>query len=400
MRCLVAIWFSVLTVLVTPPLHASRPAGIAVVVEVTHVDTNRWRVDYRFSQPVTSIKFEPVGDYRAQAWKMVTPGLRLRSDADFDVISAGGKPFNSARVDITTFDSLPPKQYAAFNRFSDGGMAMFLGHLQGNAYQGKTSSDMLTDIRVKGLRDENVIAPPLNKATPGGPRGYAYFGPSTAVPRGNALVLIDPQLPVWVRDTLLNSGDKLAQYYEKAYRRALGDKLFIIASVSDLKQPVFSITGGAVLGQLSYRFEGQQILADHPKKREMLTRMVAHEMAHVWQMNLKRGGAGDSDPWIHEGGAEAMALDGLLHTGAASMESVAAYRAAQTAVCDKLGNSVDTYDGIYACGLVRFDKTGVDAVTMWRSLMAMTEEKGEVYSPHMVEAVRAAHGSPAAPAGQ
>lgn len=63
---------------------------------------------------------------------MRTPGMRLKADAEFDVIAADGKPFKSASIEISTFDGLAPKAYAPFNRFTDGGTAVFLGHLHGD----------------------------------------------------------------------------------------------------------------------------------------------------------------------------------------------------------------------------------------------------------------------------
>jgi hypothetical protein len=144
-----------------------------------------------------------------------------------------------------------------------------------------------------------------------------------------------------------------------------------------------------VLGQLSYRLEGQQMLGDHPKKRDMLGKIVAHEMAHLWQMSGERGGIGESDPWIHEGGAEAMALDGLLQTGLWDAQKVSAYRAAQTAKCQELDNSVASYDGIYACGLVRFDKLDVAIAPLWRAMIDTAATSGETFSPTLVEATAA-----------
>ncbi len=38
----------------------------------------------------------------------------------------------------------------------------------------------------------------------------------------------------------------------------------------------------------------------------------------------------------------------------------------------------DAYDGIYAYGLVRFDRLGVGIVPLWRAMMQATEVKGEV----------------------
>lgn len=246
---------------------------------------------------------------------------------------------------------------------------------------------MLADIRLHGLAQENVIAPPPNKRLPGGERGYAYFGPARTVRSGATQFLIDPATPAWMRDTFLDAGAKLSAYYEKAYQRPLKDELLIMLSVSGADAAGFSMKGGAVAGQLSYRFDGKSTLPDHPKYREYLVQLVGHELAHLWQMNLARGGAGPDDPWIHEGGAEAMSLDGLLQTGLWTQDAVAAFNKQKSAVCDKLGNAVDSYDGIYACGLVRFNKFGVPIVPLWRAMMAVSETTGDVYSASMIDAI-------------
>ena len=389
LRHLIAVGAALLISCVAPTLHAQQGPALGVTLDVSHVTADKWRVEYHFLRPVTAIRLDAVANYRRQAWKIITPGLVMKSGPQFDVISSRGKPFTVASVEITAFDGFAPKQYAPLNRFTDGGTALFLGHLQGDASQGKHSLTMSTEIRLKGLPAENVIAPPPNKAVPGGERGYAYFGPAQVAPAGATLVLIDAKAPPWVRETMLGVGATMSAYYEKAYERPLKDPLFIMLSISGFDSPGLSMKGGAVLGQLSYRFEGKQILGDHPRKREHLARLVAHEMAHIWQLNIARGGIGGDDPWIYEGGAEAMALDALLQTGAATPESVAAYRAAQSATCEKLGNTVASYEGIYACGLVRFEKLGVGIVPLWRAMMQSSEATGEVYSVKMIDAIAA-----------
>jgi hypothetical protein len=313
--------------------------------------------------------------------------MRVNVESGHDIIDLGGKPFRSSSIEIRTFDDLAPKSYAPVNRFSDGGRALFLGFLQGEGYQGTRELPMLTDIRLHGLPQENVIAPPPNKRVAGGERGYAYFGPARTVRSGSTQFLIDPATPAWMRETVLDAGTKLSAYYEKAYQRPLKDELLIMLSVSGFDASGMSVKGGAVMGQLSYRFDGKATLVDHPKYREVLAQLVGHELAHIWQMNIARGGMGEDDPWIHEGGAEAMSLDGVLQTGLWTEGTVAAYNKRQSTICDKLGNSVDSYDGIYACGLVRFNNLGVAIVPLWRAMMEVTETKGDVYSASMIDAI-------------
>jgi hypothetical protein len=371
-------------------VHAEEQPGLAVAVDVHHVAKDLWRVDYRFAQPVTAVKLHSIGKFRQQEWKVLTPGMGMTSSEDFDVLAAKGKPFRMASVQIRTFDGWSPKEYVSFNRFGDGGTSVYLGHLQGDVEQDKKTLSMRTDIKLFGLAQENVIAPPANRLDPGGPRGYAYFGPSQAVLAGAVKVLIDPRTPQWARETILDVGAKTSGYYETAYQRQLKDELLIMVSIGNVESPGFSIKGGAIngAGQVAYLLEGKQVQSDHPKLREYVSKNVAHEMAHIWQLAISRGGIGDAQAqWIHEGGAEAMALDALLQTGVYSKELVTAYRAKQAAACEKLGGAVDTYDGIYACGLMRFDKLGVGIVPLWRSMMLATEVKGDPYSQQMIDAI-------------
>lgn len=375
---------------IAPLVHAEQQAGLAVAIDVRHVAKDLWRVDYRFAQAVTAVKLHSIGKFRQQEWKVLTPGMDMKSGADFDVIASKGKPFKAASVEIRTFDGWSPKEYVSFNRFGDGGRTVYLGHLQGDVEQGKKTLAMSAGFKLFGLEQENVIAPPPNRMEPGAERGYAYFGPAQAVLAGAAKVLIDPQAPQWLRETILDTGAKVSAYYEKAYQRQLKDELVIMISVANFESSGFSIKGGAIMGQgqVSYRLEGKQLNTDHPKLREYVTLNVAHEMAHTWQMAVDRGGIrGDQVSWIHEGGAEAMALDALLQTSMWSEESVKNYRAKQAATCEKLGDTVDTYDGIYACGLVRFDRLGVGIVPLWRSMMQATEASGDPYSQQMIDTI-------------
>jgi hypothetical protein len=389
MRRYLAVVFAFVLSGAAPLLQAQELPRLAADVDVSHVGKDKWRVDYRFAKPVTAITLEGVGDYRKQAWKILTPGLSLKADAESEVLTADGKAFTQASIEISTFDGFAPKSYAPFTRFSDGGVAFFLGHLHGDAQNGKQAYSLSSTIRLHGLAQENVIAPPANRLVEGGERGYAYFGPAKPVAAGSVQLLLDPATPPWMRDTLLDVGARMARYYEQAYQRPLKDQLFIMMAVAGFEAKGFSVKGGATMGQLNYRVEGADVLRDLPVLREHMKMLVAHEMAHVWQMNIARGGMGEHDPWIHEGGAEAMALDGLAQAGIWSGESVAAYKAKRAAVCDKLGGAVTSYDGIYACGLMRFERMGMPVVPLWRAMMQATEAKGEVYSVSMLKAIGA-----------
>jgi hypothetical protein len=110
-------------------------------------------------------------------------------------------------------------------------------------------------------------------------------------------------------------------------------------------------------------------------------------MAHLWQLNLMRGGIGDNDPWIHEGGAEAMMLAALRGTGIFTADESDQYAQKLITECDQLKGDVTVYRGLYACGFKRFNGYAVAPVPLWRSMMARSEDSGEVYSEPMILAI-------------
>ena len=128
-------------------------------------------------------------------------------------------------------------------------------------------------------------------------------------------------------------------------------------------------------GQLVYTFSGQQLKGDHPLKRQHLVKIVAHEMAHIWQMSGDHISVDGHAQWVYEGGADAMAMDALLHTGLWTAAQVQTYAGDQQAKCDKLGDTTNTYDGIYACGYARHLRSGKDVRQVWRTLRERSERE-------------------------
>jgi hypothetical protein len=369
-------------------------APLPVQVRVAHTARDTWRVDYQFSQPVTALSFRPVGDYRKTSWKVLTPGVTLTTGADEDALAAAdGKPLQQVSLEIATFDQVVPQQYVAMDRFSDGGRAVYLGFLQGDAKQGALRRDVAANFTLEGLGKEYVLTPAAPADPSRGATPYAYFGPQAPVAAGDASVILDPKLPAWASEALLDATARISNYYSTAYRQKLKQPLLLLVAADGSDAPGLSIKGGAIGAQIAYRFGGAGLQGDHPKKRQLIARLVAHEMAHLWQNNVSRGGLSEaSPPWVHEGGAEAMALDGVLRSGIWSAEQGQAYVEATLKECAELEHSFATYRGIYACGFERYHKLNVEIAPLWRAMMAAAEERGEFYSEAMISSYAAPGG--------
>lgn len=374
----------VLSCLLAASAGAQSPAAqtVPVAISVVHSAPERWLVRYQFAQPVTMVRLEAVGPFRQQAWTIQSPEWTMSHQEGQDVIATRGAPQRELLVSLAMYDRWEPKDYASFLRFSDGGRALYLPHLSGEAGVPGALGVMQASFTVQGLARENVTAPAA-----GSMPSYAYFGPLTLPPPGKARLLIDPATPAWLRETLVQVGERLEQTYGALYQRPAGDVLWIIFAVAGFEQRGFSLKGGYVAGQIAYLASGDALLGDSPGKRARTTMLIAHEMAHVWQMQVERGGAGEEDPWVFEGGAEAMALEALQAAGLLTAEEAQRYVRQQAEVCEKHHGATDTYEGIYACGLTRFQRLGLAPSLVWRALIRETERSGRPYSARLLEEV-------------
>jgi hypothetical protein len=366
--------------------NAAAPAPLRTELTLTHVAADKWRADYVFSEPVTAIELgTQIGSYRKQAWRVLTPKVELVADGDNEGLRSAAR-LTRLSVEISAYDEFDLAQYAPINRFSDGGWDFYLGFLYGTLKQDGRERSMDIALHLKGLAGETVVAP----AKPGTElAGYAYFGPIKPVRRGNVDVIVDPQAPAWLRDVLYETTAKVSQFYEREFERELIDTpLISVALVGfDGAPGSISIKGGTVGGGIAYRLQGRGLVDDHPKKRDHIARLVAHEMAHLWQVNLTRGGIGGDDAWVHEGGAEALMLAALRATGISTDESIEQYTQGLLKECEQLQGDVTVYRGLYACGFKRFNGYAMPPVALWRAMMTRSEGSGEFYSEAMIRGI-------------
>jgi hypothetical protein len=366
--------------------HAAGAPALPTELTLTHVSADQWRADYVFAEPVTAIDLgAQVGLYREKAWRPLTPGVELvAKDGHESLVSA--KPLSKLSVEIRAYDDFDEAQYAPIDRFSDGGWDFYLGFLHGALSEGGRERNMAVTLRLDGLAGETVIAP----IKPGTDlSGYAHFGAGKPVRQGRVDVIIDPQAPAWLRETLEQTTAKVSQFYEQAFQRKLSSVPLISVAVVGFDGPPgsFNIKGGVAGGGIAYRFQGRGLVDDHPKKRAYMASLIAHEMAHVWQVNLSRGGIGENDAWIHEGGAEALMLAALREAGILTEQESDQRAQKLLEECAQLGDDVTSYRGRYACGFKRFRGYAMAPAPLWRAMMDRSEASGEVYSEPMMQAI-------------
>lgn len=373
---------------------ATEPAPVTGTLVLRHVAADAWRADYRLDEAVDAVELgPPVVEFRARAWTVRSRGVSLATKGDNESLRADGKPFRSVAIDVRQYDAWAHDAYVPMDRHSDGGTAIYLGHFMGRVRQGDVERNLRLRITLEGLGDETAFLPEEANRDLG---VYAYFGPQAVVDAGPLRTIVDPATPAWIRAALSDTAARIAAVYAAKLDRKAPTTLALMVGAKGLDQPGYSIKGGALPGQVVYKLEGSDLKQDSPDGRRRLQQLVAHELAHVWQGLVARGGIGETQAWVHEGGAEALALLALRESGLWTEAQVAAQARALVAECRaaEAKRAADpaaeaTWRDNYTCGYARFADAGVDAFTVWQRLMARTEASGEPYSEAMFEAVLA-----------
>lgn len=375
---------------------AAEPASAPVTGTLTlrHVSADVWQADYRLGEAVDAVVFGPaVVDFRRTAWTLLTPGVELATEAGNESVRGTGAPFKALRVNVHQYDPWAHNDYVSMDRHSDGGTAIYLGHFMGRVSQHGVERNLRLTIRLQGLRGETTFLPEEANRDLG---VYAYFGPQKIASSGALRTLIDPAAPAWVREALADTAEKVAAVYARGLGRPAPSTLALIVGAKGLDKPGYSIKGGAMPGQIVYKLEGSDLRKESPQGRRRLQQLAAHELAHVWQNAVSRGGIGDTQPWVHEGGAEALSLQALQASGLWTAEQVAEESANLLRECreSQAKHAADPsqpapWRDHYTCGFAHFEALGEDAFTFWTRLLARTEATGEPYSETMVAAVAA-----------
>lgn len=126
----------------------------------------------------------------------------------------------------------------------------------------------------------------------------------------------------------------------------------------------------------------------------MFEQLVAHELAHVWQGLVRRGGIDEAgEPWVHKGGAQALSIAALEGSGVWSAAQAARFKASLHDECTRIETAAahgkpDTGSRwAYTCGCERFLAYPLDPTELWRRLRAQTERSGAPYSAAMIARV-------------
>ena len=308
-------------------------ASAAVQIDVRAHDEAGWQVDYQWDEPVQALRFLLPAWGLRQRWTIATPGLWLEPmGRTARLVHVDGKSFAGASIQFATDTTPLNNAYEFFAQFSDGGLMLYTGYLVARPMRE-------ADNRSSGLpgtlaftlharKDERVVAGGQVSETSvayqhsrGGT--YAYFGKAEPEVSDDALGIIDPGAPDWVRETVAEVLPATMAWYSENLGATSAQRPALLLNIDpDGERAV----GGGVLNALVHiALQGDWSERDD-ELHARLVRLVAHESAHIWNSRIIRNRSGRSHRWLHEGSADALADAAIADLGLLPAARIRAFR--------------------------------------------------------------------------
>jgi hypothetical protein len=323
---------------------------------------------------------------------MKSPKVRLLAENGSEKLLSEGQPFRQLSIVVKRHSAFPSDQYVPFANYSDGGASLYLGHFAGDVITDEGLEEFPIRFQVKPLAGERAVLPGLAEE---GRDLYAYFGPAEAIEKPFARMIIDPAMPDWLGAVFDRTLVEITAEYSKRLGVEIKDKPLIMIAAGELDSVEgFTVKGGALNGQIiQLTLRGKQLHTEDTKVAYTMQRLMAHELAHIWQQLLDQGDLPIEDPWIHEGSAEAMALLALNDTGLWPSERLELYRDSYAKQCveNLAGVTVaeavagGNFNVVYPCGFGIFDSYQQDVFGIWKQMTEAVIKRRTSYSQSLLD---------------
>lgn len=282
-------------------------------------DGESWTLEYTFDRPAgawlfprTSITRAGDDAWRARTWTVETPGVSIERRGAYDVLQPRrGEVPVKVRVRFTPLAEPLVSDYTPAVRFSDGSVALFTGHFDLVPLRSAKEADRLPS-------DLNGVPTPITRQTTRISDGtrtethanespkYVFLGPTRPMESPDVVLLLDPELPAWIRDSLGQAVPQVLSRYAIDLGALNNRRPTIIVSWKGATPRVMSRGGGTLAQQIVMEYEGERLVTETPERRAEDIWFVAHEAAHFW-LGQTVSYEFAREAWITEGGADLLA---------------------------------------------------------------------------------------------
>ncbi len=388
---------------------SSQRAGTAPVMANAFVTLEKpagdslWLATWHLPAPVTRLKFiRPAARFRKSVFVPVTPGYVIDRDGEYEILKATAAPSSTVAIRTPQYSEFLDKEYEFFSPFTDGGVAIFTGHLlavpvySGNAAQ--CDSCPVKSFRFIPSANSEVIAGGKKSSTPlewtdkDSQGTYVYFGRATPVATPDIISIIDPGLPQWLATRTKEFVPRLFDLYRRKFAVAPTVRPTVFFNYGGNKNNGFTNGGGTLPGIIQLTAEGKGWDSETHQGTVLLFHFLGHESAHIWNGELASY-RGDVDSWMHEGSADAIGERALMQLGVINADELADYETGALNTCAQGISSSGVHVAAkrtsqlyYSCGNLIALLTesaitpGKDLFDFWRTLIARARSGNGSYS--------------------
>ncbi len=391
------------------PSFGQPASPVAPPVEVRIQTAGRdgyWRVVYRFAKPVAGFDFQRSSRFqRAPAWRVETPGYAIGRGEGRETVrlAPGARPRREIRVAFPVDTRHLEKDYQLFERFSDGSLLLYTGHLSvvpaGASEDTPGTPNRLVLMPRRG--EHLVVAGRVFRGRTAwtdaqGEETFVYFGRLVPLETEQMVAVLDPALPPWIERKLHDEIPRLFADYTRLTGFTLEARPTVLFSHRAAADPGSTVwKGGTLPGLIQMHIE---TAADAPEDRDLLERFfkfLAHEAAHLWNGQMFQT-EGKNQSWMHEGGADAFAWRALHRAGLLDDAGLDARQAADLNAClARLGQESlaaaeerGEFRQVYTCGsllawlteaAVRRNDPAADLHSFWAALFRAADRRDRRY---------------------
>lgn len=335
-RTLCSIWAALAVAVglsAAPAVARAETPEVIASVAVTR-DGERWTVDYdlalgrpAFAFVVSALSREGRRPWRPGRWTVTTPGVEIARIGNYDVLkSTDGRDLpRRIRILMRPLGGDLEAEYAPSLVFTDGAVALFSEQfdlipleaaeaarglptdLNGVELPGGltqvTWRDRAGPVLFRGERQVSVTATDAET--------YVLFGRADLAQGKAIATVVDPNLPVWLRDELEGFTPQVMDYYAAHVGPRRGERPTVMVSWSGPTDNRSSMAGSVLPNLIVIDFEGEGILDASPEVLARARWFLGHEAAHFWLGSQGLRYEVARDAWITEGGADLMAVRAL-----------------------------------------------------------------------------------------
>lgn len=286
-----------------------------VQLSISQIGHERWQADYRLPRAVTRLHFLR-NNYalRHQHWRADAGFILEAQGSDEYLRREDGQPFSTARLQLGLDETDRDREYYAGQRLGPDARYLFSGHFY-VAEAGTPGPLWPHRLHFKAragewIRLQAQAAAELDWLDSALKGSYVVFGRMPVERYQGVAMLIAPTVPEHLTRQIQRELPMLLAYYQRKLALKLPSPPLVLLS-ANLDAPAVSQGGDALSGVVRFHFNGAAWREPGALRAQAARYLIAHELAHLWNAGLTTSDDETRAPWLHEGGADALAWQAL-----------------------------------------------------------------------------------------